>query len=293
MDRIEHVQCAHKVYAPDGELHAPNFFDSPAPPELDASSRGEGFRLRREVRERDDGQLFASHRARLLGIAQRMLGSRGDAEDLVQDVYLRWRQSNRDDIASPIAFLVTITTRLCLDRLRELKRQRTEYLDPCLAERVVEDHMPSPEMQLEFSQEVSMAFLAVLERLGPEERAAFLLHDVLDYDYREMGRMLSKSESGCRQMIHRARARLRDSRARFAVSRDSCERVVKTFLAAIGTGDREAVMTLLAEEVECMTLWINTHFLFDRHDASFEGQSAGDCSMESVRDRPKTRLSQF
>jgi RNA polymerase sigma-70 factor, ECF subfamily len=86
-----------------------------------------------------------------------------------------------------------------------------------------------------------------------------------------MGRMLNKTESACRQMIHRARARVRDSRARFAVKRESCERVVKKFLAAIGTGDRQAAMALLAEEVECMPMWINTHFLFDRHDGSFEG----------------------
>src|SRR5262249_36323943 len=131
-----------------------------------------------------------------------------------------------------------------------------------------EDHTPSPETQLEFSQEVSMAFLVVLQRLGPEERAAFLLHDVLDYDYHEMGRMFGKTEPACRQMIHRARARLRDPRPRFAVTRDSCERVVSKFLAAIGTRDREAVMALLAEEVEYTALWINTHFLFDRHHRS-------------------------
>jgi RNA polymerase sigma-70 factor (ECF subfamily) len=144
--------------------------------------------------------------------------------------------------------------------------------------------MSSPEMQIEFSEDVSVGFLAVLERLGPEERAAFLLHDILDYDYHEMGRMLSKTESACRQMIHRARARLRDSRARFAVTRQSCEHVVKKFLAAIGTGDREAVMALLAEEVECMALWINTHFLFDRHDGSFEGPSADGRCVQSLRE---------
>ena len=180
-----------------------------------------------------------------------------------------WPQSARRDMESPIAFLVTITTRLCLDRLRELKRQHVEYPGPWLPELVVEDHMPSPEMQLEFSEEVSIGFLAALERFGPEERAAFLLHDVLDYDYhdyQEVGKLLNKTESASRQMIHHARARLRAARARFALTQESCERILKTFLAAIGAGDREAVLALLAEEVECMALWINTHILFDRHE---------------------------
>ena len=273
MERIECLRT-HEVGALDAEMHLPGPFDSAAPLALDASPLSHQSRLCREVHERDDGQPFAAHRARLLGIAHRMLGSRAEAEDVVQDVYLRWHQSVRGDIESPIAFLVTITTRLCLDRLRELKRQHREYLDPWTSDHVIEDHVPSPEMQLEFSEQVSMAFLAVLERLGPEERAAFLLHDVLDYDYKEMGKMLGKTESACRQVIHRARERVRDSRVRFALTRASCEGVVTKFLAAIGAGDREAVIALLAEELECMAVWINTHFLFDRYDGSLEGRSA-------------------
>jgi RNA polymerase sigma-70 factor, ECF subfamily len=273
---MEQIDClhVHELSGLDGEMHVPGPFDSAASLALDASSPGHRSRLCPEVHERDDGQPFAAHRARLLGIAHRMLGSRAEAEDVVQDVYLRWHQSVRGDVKSPIAFLVTITTRLCLDRLRELKRQHTEHPDPWTFDYVIEDHMPSPEMQLEFSEEVSMAFIAVLERLGPEERAAFLMHDVLDYDYGEIGRMLGKTEAACRQVIHRARERLRGSRARFALTRASCEGVVKKFLAAIGAGDREAVMALLAEELECMAVWINTHVLFDRHDGSLEGRSA-------------------
>jgi RNA polymerase sigma-70 factor (ECF subfamily) len=179
-----------------------------------------------------------------------MLGSRADAEDLLQDVYLRWHQSATHDIQSPVAFLVTITTRLCLDRLRALKQQRAQYVSPWLPEPIVDDHMPSPEMQLQLADDVSVGFLAVLERLGPEERAAFLLHDVFDYDYREVAQVLGKTEPSCRQMIHRARARVRDSRPRLAVTPESRERLLKKFLAAIGTGDRQAVMALLAEKVE-------------------------------------------
>jgi RNA polymerase sigma-70 factor, ECF subfamily len=197
-------------------------------------------------------EVFQSHRARLFGVAYRMLGSRAEAEDLLQEAYLRWHQSATEDIQSPVAFLVTITTRLCLDRLRELKQEREHYTGPWLPEPIVEDHFPSPEMQLEFAEEVSVAFLAVLERLGPEERAGFLLHDVFDYDYPEVAQMVGKSEPACRQMIHRARVRMRESRPRFSVTAKSRERVLGKFLAAVGTGDRTAVMALLAEDVEYM-----------------------------------------
>jgi RNA polymerase sigma-70 factor (ECF subfamily) len=191
-----------------------DFFAKADLPQLDISSRGKKLCPIDEVRKSSDAALFLSHRDRLLRIACRMLGSRDDAEDLVQDVYLRWHQSDKRSIESPIAFLITITGRLCLDRLRELKRQRTESLDAGLLERVVDDHMPCPEMRIVFADEVSNGFLTVLERLGPEERIAFLLHDVLDYDYGEVGKVLSRADSACRQLIHRARARLRDSRSR-------------------------------------------------------------------------------
>ena len=197
-------------------------------------------------------EVFQSHRARLFGIAYRMLGSRAEAEDLLQDAYLRWHQCHTEDIQSPIAFLVTITTRLCLDRLRELKEKREHYVGPWLPEPIVDDDIRSPEMQRELADEVSVAFLTVLERLGTEERAAFLLHEVFDYDYSEVAQMLGKSEPACRQMIHRARARVRESRPRFSVTTESRERLLEKFLAAAGTGDRKAVMALLAEEVEYM-----------------------------------------
>jgi RNA polymerase sigma-70 factor (ECF subfamily) len=197
----------------------------------------------------DTAEVFESHRPRLFRLAYRMLGSRFDAEDLVQDAYLRWHQSATQDIQSPVAFLVTITTRLCLDRLRELKQEREHYVGRWLPEPIVEDLIPSPEMQLELADEVSIAFLVLLERLGPEERAAFLLHEIVDYDYPEVAQMLGKTEPACRQMIHRARIRVRESRPRFSITTESRERVLGKFLTAVGTRDRKAVMALLAEEV--------------------------------------------
>src|SRR5262249_20295281 len=118
--------------------------------------------------------IFESHRSRLFGVAYRMLRTRADAEDVLQDAYLRWHETTKDDIESPIGFLITVTTRLCLDRLRHSKKEREELMETWLPEAIEEDHVPSPEEQFEIAEEVSVAFLAVLERLGSEERAAFL-----------------------------------------------------------------------------------------------------------------------
>jgi RNA polymerase sigma-70 factor (ECF subfamily) len=193
--------------------------------------------------------IFQSHRSRLFGVAYRMLRTRADAEDVLQDAYLRWHETTMNDIQSPIGFLITVTTRLCLDRLRHLKKEREECT-AWLPEPIVEDYGPSPEEQLEIAGEVSVAFLAVLERLTAEERAAFLLREDFDYDYPEVAQVIDKSESACRQLVHRSRIHLRDCHARFPVTPECVERVFKKFLAAIGTGDRQAVLALLAEEIE-------------------------------------------
>jgi RNA polymerase sigma-70 factor (ECF subfamily) len=195
-------------------------------------------------------EVFETHRPRLFGVACRMLGSRTDAEDLVQDAYLRWYHCATQDIQSPAAFLVAVTTRLCLDRLRQRKQEREQYVGRSLPEPMCDELLGSPEMQRELTEEVSVAFLMILERLGPEERAAFLLHEIFDYDYPEVAQALGKGEAACRQIIHRARGRVRESRPRFLVSAESGERVLQKFLAAIVSGDRKAIMALLAEEVE-------------------------------------------
>ncbi len=196
---------------------------------------------------REAGRIFEAHSGRLFQIAYRMLGSRADADDLLQDAYLRWHRCRTDNIQSPLAFLVTITTRLCLDRLRVLKQERERYVGTWLPEPIVDDHAASPEMQFELADEVSIGFSAVLERLGPEERAVFLLHDVFDYDYAEVAEVVGKAAPSCRQMIHRARARVRESRSRFTVTAESRERLLEKFLAAVGASDRRAVVSLFAE----------------------------------------------
>jgi RNA polymerase sigma-70 factor (ECF subfamily) len=182
-----------------------------------------------------------------------MLGSRCEAEDLVQDAYLRWHHCPKEDIQSPVAWLVTTTTRLCLDRLRDLKQERPEDTGSRPSDTAFEEAADSPENQCELADEIGSAFLAVLERLGREERAAFLLHDVFDCDYPEIARMLGKTEPACRQIIRRARVRLRVPAARFSVPTESRERMLKKLLVALGSGDRRDVMALLAEEDEHAT----------------------------------------
>jgi RNA polymerase sigma-70 factor (ECF subfamily) len=194
--------------------------------------------------------VFEMNRRRLLAVAHRMLGSRSDAEDLIQDVWLRWNESATADIQSPVAFLVTITKRLCLDRIRERKNERGQYAEASLPDLLAEEYVPSAEARRELVDQVSAAFRAVLERLGPEERTGFLLRDIFDYDYSEVAQVVGKAEPTCRQMVRRARARVQEPRQRFSVTAESRERVLKTFLGAIDTGDRQAVQALLAEEIE-------------------------------------------
>lgn len=196
----------------------------------------------------DPTEVFEAHRPRLFGIAYRMLGSRADAEDILQDCYLRWPRSQSAAIRSPEAWLITIATRLCLDRLRAAKKERESYVGPWLPEPLVGATLPSPELQLEMANEVSVAFLAVLERLAPEERAAFLLHEVFDYDYPEIAGILGKAEPACRQLVHRARVHLLAGRPRFVMAAHARERLLEKFIVAVGSGDRQAVMELLSED---------------------------------------------
>ena len=194
--------------------------------------------------------VFQSHSPRLFGVAYRMLGSRADAEDVLQDAYLRWHDADPGAIASHEAWLVTVVTRLCLDRLRATKQARESYIGPWLPEPILTDTLPSPELQLEMQNEVSVAFLAVLERLGPDKRAAFLLKEVFDYDYPEIAQMLGKAEPALRQMVHRAREEVRAARPKFTVAEEARERLLEKFMAAATSGDRAAVMALLSEDVE-------------------------------------------
>jgi RNA polymerase sigma-70 factor (TIGR02957 family) len=193
---------------------------------------------------------FDRHRRRLLGIAYRMLGSSADAEDVVQDAWLRWNDATVDALNNPEAWLVTVVTRLSIDRLRAAKQQRDHYIGTWLPEPLLTDAPASPEQMLERADDVSMAFLAVLERLAPEARAAYLLREVFDADYEDVARTLGKSEAACRQLVHRAKTQIQDERPRFAVEREAHQRLLEGFAQAAASGDMQRLKALLAEDVE-------------------------------------------
>ncbi|VTU41108.1 putative RNA polymerase sigma factor FecI [Variovorax sp. PBS-H4] len=198
----------------------------------------------------DSTRAFDRHRKRLLGIAYRMLGSAADAEDVVQDAWLRWNDATIDALDNPEAWLVTVVTRLSIDRLRAAKLQREHYEGTWLPEPLLTSAPASPEQMLERADDISVAFLAVLERLAPEARAAFLLREVFDADYEDVARTLGKSEAACRQLVHRAKAQIQDERPRFAVESDTHWRLMQGFADASASGDMRRLKELLAEDAE-------------------------------------------
>jgi len=197
-----------------------------------------------------DPDAFAKLRPRLFAIAYRMLGTRADAEDVLQDAWLRWHQADQAALQSAEAWLVTVVTRLAIDRLRAAKTEREAYVGWWLPEPLVELDERTPEAAAELAGELSVALLWVLERLSPEERAAFLLRQVFDHDYDEIAVLLGKSEAACRQMVHRAAERLQQERPRFEVPKDAHQRLVARFMRAARCGEREAIKDLLADNVQ-------------------------------------------
>src|SRR5262245_41209818 len=194
----------------------------------------------------DAAAAFEPNRARLFGLAYRMLGSRAEAEDVVQDAYLRWHQSNRDDIRNAEAWLVTTATRLAINRLRALKTEREAYVGPWLPEPMSPDTPPPPDRHLELASDRSVAFLVLLERLGPEERAAFLLHEVFEFDYAEIAAVLEKNEDACRQIVHRGRTRIRHARKRFDVTEEAKANLLRKFTEAVNARDERTLLALFA-----------------------------------------------
>ena len=189
---------------------------------------------------------FEGLRGRLFGLAYRMLGSPADAEDIVQEAYVRWHEVTKDSIDNPEAWLVTITSRLAIDRLRRLKTERDAYVGQWLPQPIVTD--APPDRHLDLADDLSMAFLTLLERLAPDERAAFLLHDVFDVGYPEIASVIEKTESAARQVVHRARERVRGDRKRFDVSESAKETLLQRFLAATEARDEQAVLAVFAPD---------------------------------------------
>ena len=195
---------------------------------------------------------FEQYRYLLFSIAYRMVGSAMDAEDLVQEAYLRWQRASAGEIDNPKSFLTTVVTRLAIDHYRSARVQREQYVGSWLPEPILTDvnervtHDGDP---VALADTVSMAFLVLLETLSPAQRAVFLLRDVFDFPYSEIAAIVDQSEANCRQMASRARAHIRARRPRFEVAHDEHEALTKRFLQSCATGHLDALMAMLAPEV--------------------------------------------
>ncbi|MFL5898573.1 MAG: RNA polymerase sigma-70 factor [Solirubrobacterales bacterium] len=190
---------------------------------------------------------FAACRPRLLGIAYGLLGELTEAEDVVQDAWLRWHRADREAVRNAEPFLITVTTRLALDRLRSARARRELYVGPWLPEPLVVDPT-TPEAQVIEAEQLSLALLAALERLNPVERAVLVLRDVFDLEYAEIADVLERTPSNARQIAKRAREHIGDSTRRREVSEEERERLASAFLTAAGAGDVEAIRDFLASD---------------------------------------------
>ena len=198
-----------------------------------------------------DNDPLAPHRGRLLGLAYRMLGSRSDAEDVVQDAYLRF--AGAQDVHNAEAFLVTVVTRLCLDRLKSARAQREVYIGPWLPEPVFDAEGLSADAATELADDLSFALLLALDRLSPLERAAFLLHDVFDTPFPEIAAMLDRTEASCRQLASRARRAVRDDRPVPAKAPDNHARLLQAFGEAVASGNVARLAELLRADAVALT----------------------------------------
>jgi RNA polymerase sigma-70 factor (ECF subfamily) len=197
----------------------------------------------------DRAATFSDQRPLLFSIAYRMLGSVMDAEDMVQETFLRWQDAPVDDVRAPKPYLSTVITRLCIDQLRSAKKTREQYIGPWLPEPIVTEQTAEVDEHLALADSLSMAFLVLLERLSPVERAAFLLHEVFDYEYPEIARIIDKSEANCRQLVHRARQHVTAGGRRFEPTPEQLEEITRRFIAASANGDMQGLIELLSDDV--------------------------------------------
>nr|WP_043722155.1 RNA polymerase sigma-70 factor [Kutzneria sp. 744] len=190
---------------------------------------------------------FEQHRARLFAVAYRLLGSAAEAEDAVQDTYLRWHAAVQDEIREPAAWLTKVLTNLCLTRLTSARARRESYVGPWLPEPLLTAYTPAD--PLELRESVSMAFLLLMERLTPAERAVFVLREAFEYSHREIADVLDLTEANCQQLYHRAKQRVAQDRHRYDADGTEKLRITKNFLVAARSGNMAALEGMLAENV--------------------------------------------
>jgi len=196
-----------------------------------------------------DLDVFTTDRPLLFSIAYRMLGSASDAEDVLQDAWLRYRGVDPSTIRTPKAFATTIVTRLCLDRLKSAQRTREDYVGPWLPEPVLTSEVEGPDTMLQRAESVTLAFLVLLEKLSPEERAVFLLKDIFEYEHAEIADILGTTVDNSRQLLHRAKARLAQGRPRLTGTMESRRAIAERFARAFSSGDGVELTALLARDV--------------------------------------------
>ncbi len=196
-----------------------------------------------------DAETFEAHRDLMFGVAYRMLGTVADAEDAVQDAWLRWSAAPRRNVAQPRAYLTKIITNTALNRLRSVRARREAYLGPWLPEPLLTKENPDLAERAVVAESVSLAMLVVLESLTPEERAVFVLREVFGYSHAEIGAALDRTDASVRQLAHRAREHVQARRPKFAVDRGQQDEVTRRFLDAAGGGDLDELMAVLAPEV--------------------------------------------
>lgn len=195
---------------------------------------------------RHDIETFEGARPALVGLAYRILGSRADAEDVVQDCFLKWSEADRAAIERPKAWLTTVCTRRCLDVASLADRKRVDYVGPWLPE-PIQTAVPPPDLEL--AGTLTTAFLLMLERLSPKERAAYLLHDIFEQDYVDIAAALDMSEDACRQLVTRARSHIERGKARYATPAATQDRLLHAFHSAIQTGDPAGLAALLSSDI--------------------------------------------
>ena len=195
----------------------------------------------------DHGHIFEERRRKLHSLAYRLLGSVADADDVVQDVYIRWHEIEHTELRSPDAWLTTVLTRLCIDRLRARDRERDTYLGDWLPEPIRVSDPALPDRELDLDADLSMALLVLLQRLTLNERIVFVLHDVFGHRHHEIATMLGKAEVTCRQLLHRARLSIRAHRPHFHVNDDCLKSLVPRFLDALHSDDHASLMMLMSE----------------------------------------------
>lgn len=198
-----------------------------------------------------DLQVFEDARPRLLGLAYRVLGSRADAEDAVQDCFFKWRDTDRAQIKTPLAWLSSVCTRRCLDLLRVADRTRVNYVGPWLPEPIHPATPPAVEDKLAMS--LTTAFLLLLERLTPKERAAYLLHEIFDQSYAEVAAMLDMDEVACRQLVSRARQNVDRDRVRHVTPKETQDNLLRAFQSAVMSGSTSQLAALLSSDIRLTT----------------------------------------